>query len=328
MRFKSRLKIGLGASVLGVIALVAGLVVPAATATASSIPKGVFDYVWKPGTPLPKLAAGEKLVAWPVYADGATPPSKDPPMVLIASANASGKVVETASAATIRKVTSTSAGTVNLVMVPEACALDKFVYLGEPMTAVGEDYSRTKSAQFVYAYSHGQGTALEVGISASGDVDSFSYDGTVAIGGGFTNSATQGFRPQNHIDYVRYYSEFRYGKFLWTCGSPKGGYDTFWQLASYEWAGGAGYNHHLKVPKYPQFNCVPEPQDNSLDLNYSSAYTFGGGFSLLGFTGSAHTGYDVDASMDANFPFGNGYLCGWRDAPGGSPRLLIAQLHY
>jgi hypothetical protein len=322
MRIKPRLKIGIGTIGLAVIGLVAGLVVPATTASANTIPKGVWNYIWKPGTPLPKIAAGEKLVAWPVLAPGAPIP-KVPAMVPIATANASGRVAETASAATIRSVTGTTAGTVNLLAEPQGCVPPKQISVGKNTTGVGQAYSRTTVARLQFSYTHGQGTALEVGISANG-TNGWSVDGTVAIGGG--GSATEYFGTQNHVSFDRYNSWFQYVKYYNECASKEGS-DYYYSVVAREWAAGVQYFHPRHPPKYSKDNCVQQPKGTGLNVISSSAVTFSAGFSAFGFLGSSHTGYDTNASIDVTFPYGAGWLCGEYDYPGGTPGVLIAQLH-
>jgi hypothetical protein len=64
MRVKSRLKIAIGTAALAVIALIAGLIVPAMAASATTSARPIF-IEWKPGTPLPAVANGWKVMAEP-----------------------------------------------------------------------------------------------------------------------------------------------------------------------------------------------------------------------------------------------------------------------
>jgi hypothetical protein len=322
MKIKPRIRIGLGTIALGVIALIAGLIVPATTASANTVPKGVWNYIWKPGTPLPKIAAGEKLVAWPVLAPGAPIP-KVAAMVPIATATATGRVVESASVATIRSVMSTSAGTVNLLAEPEGCVPPKQISVGKRATGVGQAYSRTTVARLQFSYTHSQGSALEVGISANG-TNGWSADGTIAIGGG--GSATEYFGTQNHINFERYNSWFQYVKYYNECASKEGS-DFFYSVVAREWAGGVQYYHPRHPPTYSKDNCLQMPKTTGEDLTWSSARTFSVGFSAFGFTGTSHTGYDTNGGINVTFPYGAGWLCGEYDYPGGTPGVLIAQLH-
>jgi hypothetical protein len=315
----SRLGIGLGTTALGVSALVAGLIVPATTASASPANHGFWNYIWKPGAALPKIAAGEKLVAWPVYAPGTTPPAKDPPMVPIATTTATGKIVLTASPAAIRKVTSD--GTVNLLAQPQGCVVVSFKNEGKKLTGVGEAFSTTKAAQLIFSYTRSQDSSLEVGLSASGSND-WSGDGSIGVSGG--SSGTQFFGVQNHVNRDRYLTDFRYGRWHYECSSKLGS-TNYYLVAAYEWGAGAGYSHPA-APKASHGNCVHEPKGDGFSLSSTTAIQFSAGFSVLGFTGSAQTGYDTNASITIDFPFGNGWMCGLDDLPGGShPKVLFAQ---
>jgi hypothetical protein len=318
MIVKSRLGIGLGTIALGVSPLVAGLIVPATTASASTVNHGVWNYIWRPGTALPKTAAGEKLVAWPVQAPGTTPRAVDPPMVPIGHSTTTGKVVLTASAATIRSVTSN--GTVNLLAEPLGCASVAFKNEGKKFTGVGTAFSTTKAARLQFTYSQSQSSSLEVGFSTSGTKD-WSGDGTVGIDGG--SSGSEFFGTQDHVNHERYNTYFRYGRYYYICSS-KVGTTSFYLVRAYEWGAGVQYVHP-RVPKYHNYNCVPQPKGTGFTKSTTSAVTFSAGFSVLGFTGTAHTGYDTNASISVSFPYGRGYVCGEDDLPGGAPKVLIAK---
>jgi hypothetical protein len=315
------LRVGLGVSALSTIALVAALVVPAATASASvsTVPKGVWNYIWKPGTPLPRIAAGYELEAWPVYALGEALPDKTP-MVPIASTASTGKVKLTASAATIRSVTSN--GTVNLISVPQGCPAPATTNLGKRATIVGAAYSTTYATQMIFTYTRSQNSSLEVGISDN-PTSGFTFDGDVSKSR--SSSASEGFGTQYHINRLHYETDFRYGRDHYVCATRKG-FSSFYVDSAYEWAGGVIYGRAGAAPKASHGNCVPQPKGSKFTLNATTAFQFSAGFSVPGFNGSAQTGYDTETSIEFKFPYASAYLCGLSDVPGGSdPRILFAQ---
>jgi hypothetical protein len=320
---KSRL-IALGTAALGAAALVAALVVPATTASASvsSVPKGVWNYIWKPGTPLPKIAAGEKLEAWPVYPPGAAHPATTP-MVLIATTTSTGKVIMTASAAAIRGVTSN--GTVNLLAEPDRCEplSSTWTNLGQRSTVVGEAFSTTNNAQMSFTYQHDQSSSLGVGISSYATKD-WSADGTESISR--TSSFFENFGWQSHKNRVRYETKFRYSRERFICVAGIGESSEFYIVKAWQWAGGAVLARAGAAPKASHGNCVPQAKGSSAGLDSTTAFTFAAGFTVVAFTGEATTGYDTNTQITFAFPWGGAYLCGLRDPPGGpDPKLLFAQ---
>jgi hypothetical protein len=128
---------------------------------------------------------------------------------------------------------------------------------------------------------------------------------------------------QNHANRERYDTYFRYGRWHYECAS-KVGSDFYYLVAAYEWGAGVHYEHP-RVPRYHGYNCVPQPKGTGLTKTTTSAVTFSAGFSVIGFTGTVHAGYDTNASIEVDFPYGRGYLCGEDDLPGGSPKVLIAK---
>jgi hypothetical protein len=318
---------------LGASALAASAIVPAVTASASTANHGIWNYSWKPGTALPKIGAGEKLVAWPVPAVLATiKVDQMVPMVTIGRTSAQGAFTDTASSTAVRSVTAD--GVVNLMAEPDICTEPQYVKnLGKKWTTIGTAFSLIRSASLHFVYTRSQETTLEVGESASGTSGvGWSADGTISISGG--SSSANDFGTQKGVYHERYYTEFRYGKFKVSCGPSGHGtprapekIEHYYEIRAIEYAAGVRYQHP-KVPKFKGYNCVTyqpnPPSGNGLTVNYSSAITFSSGFSVYGFTGSAHTGYDTNASITVWF-YDGGRLCGTNDVPGGTPKVLIGE---
>lgn len=55
----------------------------------------------------------------------------------------------------------------------------------------------------------------------------------------------------------------------------------------------------------------------------TTASTFGIGFTVLGFSGTAQTGYDQNASIAMFFPGSAGQLCGVNGTPPNNPGILV-----
>jgi hypothetical protein len=308
--------VALGTITLGVIPLITGFIETATTASASPVNHGVWNYIWKPGTPLPKITAGYELVAWPVYAPGTTPPAKDPPMVTIAHATSTGKVVLTAGAATIRRVT--SGGVVSLLSKPDGCAPVDFWNEGKKETTVGATFSRIKPVKASFTYSAGQSSSLEVGYSLTGKVGSFSGDGDVSV----STDTSESFAPDTGVGVFRYLSEFRYGKWYYICGSRLGT-SSYYLTGAYEYASGAKTYFRGPRPSYKLYNCVYQEGNSTWKQDRTEAITFDAGFSVLGFLGSAQTGYDSSAQIKLHY-IHQGDVCGVDDVPGGDPKEVGA----
>jgi hypothetical protein len=241
-------------------------------------------------------------------------------MVPIGTADAAGKVEVTASAATIRSVT--SSGTVNLLSLPQGCPAPVFHNFGKKETVVGAGYSTTNSTQISFTYQRDQSSTLEVGISAS-PASGFTFDGDVGISRSGTFRET--FPTVYHKARVHFLSEFDYGRNYYKCASKKG-YDDFFLDNAYAWAGGAVNGRAGAAPKGTHGRCVPQGKGSQGGASSTTAFQFSAGFSLPGFSGSALTGYDVNTSIEFTYTYGSGYLCGLDSQPGnGDPKLLFAQ---
>lgn len=301
------------------LALAALTAIPAAAASAATAHVGhpMWSYIWKPGTPLPRVGPGQKLSAWPVQSVmGKIRDGQAVPMVAIGHTTAAGKFIQTASSATVRRVT--SYGRVNLLAEPDACPAPAFKNLGKKLTSVGTTFSLIRPVTASFQYSQGQSSSLEVGLSYSGKNGSFSGDGDISV----SKEKSEGFAPDTGRGDDRYETEFRYGKYHFDCETRFGQVD-YYLVQAYEWAAGATTAHPKRTPAFKKYNCVYQEGDSTFSEDSSTAITFSAGFSIVGFTGSAQTGYDNSAQMDLHF-IHQGDVCGTNDVPGGTPRVVGA----
>jgi hypothetical protein len=308
------------ADVVGLSALftAALLVMPIAAQAAPS----PWNYSWRPGQPVPSLAPDEVLKAWPVQAEmGKLQPGQAVPMTKIGYTTSGGKFVRTASSAGIRSVTS-PAGLVNLLATPDLCENPQLIKkLGLRWVAVGTTFSLIRPVTQEFDYSQGQSSTLAVGESATGDLGTFSIDGSASVSSG----ADQGF-PANNLGNERYLTEFAFGKFKVKCGRADATVH-YYEVRPYEWAGGDS----LKHPKAPHATyCVVETADKRHSVTFTkdstAAINFSAGFSVLGFTGSAQTGYDTRATVKFTWAKkSHGHLCGTADYPARAPKVLVAK---
>ena len=87
----------------------------------------------------------------------------------------------------------------------------------------------------------------------------------------------------------------------------------------------------MKHPRAPRANyCVSETANKRHTVTFTKASTaainFSAGFSVLGFTGSAQTGYDTRAVVRFTWAKkSHGHLCGAADYPARAPKVLVAR---
>jgi len=299
-----------------------------------------YSYVWKPGTRLPQLAPGETLSAWPAQATvSQLAVGKAVPMVRIGYVTASGRYIQTASARQLASVTNRN-GRVNLLAEPDSTCTNPKVkkHLGLHWTAVGATYNSDPHITQAFTYETGQSSSLGVGLSDSGKAGSYNADGTDSV----TSDGSQSF-PANGAGREIYETKFVFNEYWWQCGpigkvsvnsSPARACNqiisicNYYQIKATEWASGDREVHPKTTPK-ANF-CVPLRANKHHSATFtkktSKAVTFSAGFSLLGFTGSAQTGYDTTATVSFTIAKGHsGRLCGTNDYPGGTPKILVAK---
>jgi hypothetical protein len=148
----------------------------------------------------------------------------------------------------------------------------------------------------------------------SGNYDTFTNDGTVSLTDTKGTASFTGF-PWFAQGGYRYVTQFVTGKFFEVCRAEGGWY----LVKAYRWAGGANWSN---LSSYPRATwCTFYRKGTSQNITWSSAFQFSDGFSVLGFNASSQTGYDKSASASFKF-FSRANLCGTRDYPGGSPKIL------
>lgn len=216
------------------LALAALAIVPAANAgAATQTEHPVWNYVWKPGTALPKIGPNKVLDAWPVQSVmGTLKVGHAVPMVTMGHTTAKGTFVRTASRAAVRKVT--NYGVVDLLADPDSCdepQLNK--NLGKKWTTIGTSFSLIRPVTQLFTYSRDQSSSLEVGLSSIGPDGSWSGDGTESISDG--SNGSQSF-PKYHRGSERYATYFRYGRFVQICGGRFSS-ATYWYIMADEWGG-------------------------------------------------------------------------------------------
>jgi hypothetical protein len=315
---------------LSLAALTASVVVPASAgaSTTSSAAKtpAVWNYIWKPGTKLPKLPPNETLFAWPAQsAMRHLKVGQRVPTVVIGHTTKAGKYVRAATSRQIASVTNSATGLVNVTREPARARCEKPLYRAGPFTkwtTVGTTFSTVGPVEQTMTYGKGQSSSLSVGYSKSGKIGSFHIQGTASV-----SSDSKQDMPTNKKGHERYYTEFVYAKYKVPCGITQ---TTYYEVKAYEWAGGDKLTHPKPVPK-AKF-CVVETNPGIKPLTFTkdttTAFTFAAGFEVYGFTGEATTGYDTNASVSFTDPPGYNYhLCGAKDYPGGNhvPKVLVAK---
>jgi hypothetical protein len=292
MRFvKSRL-IALGTAALGVSALIAGLVVPVATASATATAPRLIFIQWKPGTTMPAVANGWKVMAEPSpSALAKLKPGQAVPMVAP------------------RLAKPNSAGIVNLVETPDGCVGSQlYKKLGKHATFVGATYATVNRITMHFSYGEGSSSSLEVGLSDSGAEGSFSGDGTISE----STTFKQGMPTTTKASRNWWLTYFSYAEYIEVCSDG----DLYF-VQAYQWDSGDGVRHPKHFPRTPKADCVTELSGSSISDDRTRAATFAVGFTLnapIGFSGSAQTGWTRDAQIDYKWHV-NGTSCGTNNVP-------------
>jgi len=269
-----------------------------------------YFVIWKPGTPLPRVPAGYKLVAWP------------PQQVLgHLKVGQTVPVVTVNLAHPMRGVQVNPAGLVNLELVPNkggGCGPPIFKKdLGSHVGYVMQSYSYIQTTQ-IFTYGQGQSTGFSVGASASGVFGSFNASGHTSV----STNDSQGFSPQNGPSNNHFGTYFEMGKYIEHCDNPAT--MKMWTnhlVMPYQWNAGTQYDHPVYVP--PAIHCTREHHGDNFTKHNTTATTFKAGYSIEGFTGSAQTGYSNTASIEFKF-HQTGVLCGHNGTPPNAPGFLEA----
>jgi hypothetical protein len=249
------------------------------------------------GTPYPTVPAGYHLVALPPpdaidgLAEGSTLSVVSPPSQAIADPS----------------------GIVNLVAEPNFPYCVRYLYrhLGLKLTNVEQSYTTVNGINMGFTYGQGQTSSLGVGESLNNPNGGFHGDGTAGV----STTRTQGFPTYTTKSYNHWQTYFLVDEIEYVC--PIG---NLFYLLPFKWGGGDAVAHPSGAPGAPY--CVPEMRGGNWHENQSRSTTFGIGWSVFGFNGSAQTGYS--GSADIYFAWNvNGHLCGVHDVPGGSPGILV-----
>jgi len=305
------------ASVLSVACLAgAAAVFPAQAATSTSRP---YFVPWKVGTPLPKVPAGYKLMAWPPsQVMGHIKVGQKVPWVAVA-------VRGTRAAARAYRSLENSAGFVNLELVPEPrdCvpSYPKFKKNeGSHPATVLQSYSTIRGVTQSFTYGNGQSSSLGVGVSPSGGAGSFTASGTVSQ----STDASQGFDPQHGRSFNHFQTYFEWGKYYVVNSCPQLDY---YETMVYQWNAGTHYVHPRSAPGAP--HCTPEHPGDKFTQSNTTATTLSAGFTVtsLKFTGSAQTGYSATACIEFEYTHHaprNDELCGEKNTRRNKPGVLVA----
>jgi hypothetical protein len=309
-------KITLAGIALGLAALAAPVALPAAASNATTATRLPYFTEWRPGTPLPKIPSGYELFAWPpqqVLAGlkpGATVPAV--------------RVVRQAHMARAYRRLENPAGIVNLDAVPEtpgSCVpgLPQFLNpVSSVATNVMQSYSTIKGAKQTFTYGLGQSTTVGVGASGSGDPGTYAAAADASASVTDAGSTQQGFAPQKGRSFNHFQTYFEWGKYYVANSCPQ---EDAYQIMPYEWNAGTNYVHPKGAPGAT--HCTPEHNGDWLTQNKTVATTFKVGFTVLGFSGTAQTGYSTTASIRFDF-YQTGQLCGVKATPPNRPGILVA----
>lgn len=327
--------------VIPALALAAGVIVPS-VATASTVHSKPYFFVWKAGTTLPQVPAGYVLMAWPPQQVLQTLKVGDTvPAALLttnkaattSAAATSASAVNPAPAPTLAMTAASltafanPAGDVNLELipdsvpgaVPDSCipSLPQFrADEGSHATNVMQSYSTINGTLQKFNYGVGQSTTVGVGVSGSGNNGTYTGSGTAGIS---DTGHTQQFWPnQSNRSFNHWQTFFEWGKYYVYNSCP--------QLDHYEifpnaWNAGDAFVHPSGAPGAT--HCTPELKGGGLTQSSTTATTFGVGFTVLGFSGSAQTGYSTNASIGMFFPNTAGQLCGVNGTPPNNPGILV-----
>ncbi len=295
--------------IVAALTLLPVLLAASASATTSPHRLWAYSFIWKPGTPLPRVPAGYKLVAWPPQQIlGKLKPGQTVPVRTVNPSSPNS--VRAASAMT------NPAGLVNMERTPADCGQPNFLNgLGSRPTTVIQSYSTIKGAKQSPKYGDNQSSSLEVGESVSGSYATFTNGGGWSISDG----DTQGFKPQKGVSNNHFQTYFSQGEYYVLCHYS----DSYYETKAYKWDAGTNYVHPKTAPGVKRINCTPEHPGDYYVKHTTKASTISAGFTIpiVGFSGTAQTGYDVSASIRFDFTQ-NAHLCGKNNTPPNNPGFL------
>jgi hypothetical protein len=284
--------------VLGLAALTATVVLPAAASTASRSAATPYYVQWKPHTKLPKVQAGWRLMALPTQA-----------------AMAGLKIGQKVPWVKPSRAKPNTAGIVNLEAAPAYCAPSSVIKtFGPRKTNVAQSYATTSGKTLTFTYGSGQSSSLGVSSSNSTDPGSWSESGTVSI----STDATQGFPKFRHRAFIHWQTYFSYEEYKQACAGI-----TYWWVQAYQWDSGAHIKHVKGAPAAP--HCVRDAAGATFSKATTKASTFSVGATIpvVNVSVSAQTGYSTTAAVGFTFRTA-GRLCGVKNTPPNNPGVIVA----
>jgi len=297
-------KIKLGVA-LGLASLAAAVIVSPAIAGASSTSQKLPYFIqWKPGTKLPSVPHGWRLMAEPTQA-----------------VMAKVKIGHRIPWVTPAKATPNTAGIVNLEAAPKICPPPIVrKRWRKKYTDVAQSYATVKGITLGFTYGNGQSSSLGVGISTTGADGSFTADGTNSV----STDGSQTYPAKHGPSFDHWQTRFAYEELEQDpCSSTKQGL-TLWYVQAYQWDAGERILHPSGAPGTP--HCEYYPGHSTFTKTTTKATTFSAGFSIgspVSFNGSAQTGYTATAAVSFHFRK-HGELCGAHTQPGGKdPGVIV-----
>ena len=130
--------------------------------------------------------------------------------------------------------------------------------------------------------------------------------------------AQQGYKPQTGRSFNHFQTYFEWGRYYVVNSCPQlDGYES----QPFQWNAGTNYVHPSGAPGAT--HCTPfHPGDHFTKAN-TTATTLSNGFTVVGFTGTAQTGYTNTASISFDWSV-NAQLCGANGTPPNSLGVLVS----
>jgi hypothetical protein len=293
---------------LGVLT-VAATVVPAQAANESTITSHLpHGWAWRPGTALPTVAAGYKLIAWPSQTVlGHIRPGHSVPTVAISASSYRSHPA-------MYQRMENAAGLVNLeeVYSPADCVPGSPVFQSDihsEQTRIAQSYSTIAGMTQNLTFTLNQTSNLEFGISETGDDGSWTGTGTLDYSITDSGGSEQDFTPQTGKSMNHWITYFEWGKYEVPNSCPQ---DDYYQTQAYQWDAGVGYEHPSGAPAATY--CKPESSGAKFKKNSATAATFSVGFTVQGVGLMAQSGYT--SGLQVGFDFSQaGQLCGTDNDP-------------
>jgi len=190
-----------------VVSALAAVSIAVPTVAGASATLAPYFLTWKPGTPLPAVPAGYKLVA-------IAPQPKS-----LTVGHALTMTTLRRSLATRRpgaySAFATKAGVINLEAEPSV-GCTPLVFIANEGSHTGivmQSFSTIAGVKQTFTYGNGQSTTLAVGLSTTGGAGSCSANGSTSVSTDFE----QGFDPQNGRSFNHWQTWFQDGEYDQLC---------------------------------------------------------------------------------------------------------------